>query len=202
LSKADAEGIRWRIEPSGLVLDERLHASFQRCARPPTGYFDRPPTSLGALPIAPDATGSLFLPMGEREAVWIGFTTVRAQSAVVVSVAVETHSHGTLDTISGRPWSEESFTSFTVRGHYAVNGIYRDDHSVWAFQSDLGSGAIPCCKAFIFHLPFGGMLPKAKHISKATQIQFTTHRDFFTLTSCQPPSPLDLNAGYRGWLLP
>jgi hypothetical protein len=202
LSNPGAAGVRWRIEPGALVLDERLRTSFQRCTKPTGGYFENPPTSLGSLPPAPDANGALFLPMAENEAMWIGLTAVSPQSAVAISVAVETQEHGTLDAISGRPWTEEGFASIAVRDHHAIDGVFRDGHSVWAFQSEPAMGDIPCCKALIFLLLSSHVSQKAEQLSKTTRIQLTNYGRFFALTGCRPPAPLDLNSGYGGWLLP
>src|SRR5215475_12642012 len=103
-----------RIEKDRLCIGERFSVTFQRTLRIPDDGRDYPlPPGLGAFPIhrvedyhdrVPAAwrdQGGVFLPIYQREALWLGFDGAPWKpNAVKVGV-------GRINTVSGGPWDEE-----------------------------------------------------------------------------------------------
>ncbi len=196
----DISSLPWRVEPEGLSLGALLRISFQRCARPSEGVHYRSPSSLGALPLFACGFNEFLLPIAEDEAVWFGLSTPNAQAPVQLLVKAKTHIQGTLNVCSGRPWQEDSASHRTFLGISTIDGIYRDDQTVWAFQRCASTPGSPTCEELSLqarqHLSRQG-----EQASKEAGVRFVDYA-VFEAAAGYVPAALDRNAGYGGWLLP
>jgi hypothetical protein len=189
----------WRIEPDGLHLGGLLRVSFQRCLRPAHGIHRAPPRSLGALPIGRNAEGELLVPMALNEAIWLGVSTLGDSAYLLVGAATE--KHGLVNVRSGRPLAEDGASHFSVSGPSAIQGIFRDSTTWWAFQR------APAEKAAVCHWLFLGPSsapPSGRNAAPFFQdgIHLVDYDDFSRATGLEAPKPIDPADGYGGWLLP
>jgi hypothetical protein len=200
LSLPDISSLQWRIEPEGLALGTLLRISFQRCVRPSDGVHYRSPSSLGALPLFACGFSEFLLPIAEDEAVWLGLSTPNAQAPVQLLVKAKTDSQGMLNAYSGRPWQEDNASHRSFLGISTIDGIYRDDQTVWAFQRCAPTPESPACERLSLqarqHPPRQG-----EQVSQEAMVRFVDYAVFEGAAGYVPP-PLDRDAGYGGWLLP
>ncbi len=110
-----AEAQSWVAAPEGLRFRSLL-VSFQRFRRPPGDAIRAVPTSLGALPVAPDRQGAGFLlPLGDEEAFWLGILDSKAPIEI----------EATLRDGSVRHVAQASGTHAAVAGIPTPEGDYR-----------------------------------------------------------------------------
>ena len=176
--------------PPGLVV------SFQRFARPEGGMIERPPPSLGALPIGIGERRDLVLPLAVDECFWIGWSRASAANALNAAIAVEVVGGVVLDALTGEPFDEARPATFRVPDTPRVEGIRRPDGGFDVFVRETHDREGHRCRRLRLHV--AGGLPDPF----AVAIRLLDY-DAFTAESGQPPPPpLDANAGYKGWLLP
>jgi hypothetical protein len=200
LSLPDISNLPWRVQPAGLSLGTLLRVSFQRCAQATDGIHYQSPSSLGALPVFARGFNEFLLPVADDEAVWLGLSTPNAQDPVQLRIKAKTHFQGMLNVFSGRPWQEDNASHRTLLGISTIDGIYRDDQTVWAFQRCAPTSRSPTCEALIFQALLD--LPQqSKQASPEARVRFVDYA-VFEAASGYAPAPLDRNAGYGGWLLP
>ena len=136
-----------------LVLDSGLAIEFQRTLRIPDDGRDYPlPAGLGRFPLrriddyasrVPDAWrehGGVFLPMYQREAMWISFEAGRAAEPTAVQVGV-----GKVCALTGEPWSDSLRASpqnyLVTPPQLCIDGIATERGRIRQFVAmPLGSG--------------------------------------------------------------
>jgi hypothetical protein len=195
-----------------LCLPLGLIVSFQRFACPGTGVVDRAPASLGALPIGRNAARELLLPLERNECFWIGLSVTPGTAPVALAVAVEQRGGRVLDAISGADWDANRPSTVTVPETLRVTGIRRPDGRLGVFARELADSTGHLCVRLRLRLRFrvaratagGGAGPVSPVDGEAREaaLRLVDYRTFATDTALAPPGPLNLDAGYKGWLLP
>jgi len=185
-----------QIAPGGLILPPGLHVSFQRYARPPDNVIAQAPSSLGALPVAPSASGELALPVAPDEAFWIGFEMMQAGTHVQLAVRFESPNEGAVDALSGARWTDRHATWIDVPPHSSVEGIALPQ-----------GGLRPFARTRTAHEEDSNALlalttRAGADDSDCIRVLLVDYGKFETLTGRARPTPLDRDAQYQGWLLP
>jgi hypothetical protein len=195
------------IELGGLrVLHAGLRLSFQRFQRPADGTMAGAPSSLGALPVGADDGGRLLLPVAEDEAFWIGLGVADPATRLDLALAVVLADGRELDAISGAPWDEDRPRTVSVPETRRIDGVHCPDGRVAAFARSPASVECPACVELGFHATIATVGPGRERVPHrhhaSASIELVDYEAFHTRTGLDPPSPLDPEAGYKGWRLP
>lgn len=180
----------------GLRLGSLLVVSFQRFRRPLNGVIYAAPASLGALPIGVSESGGLLLPLADDEAFWMGLTPCSPATAVDVAVKVELDGYGLVDAFSGERCTLQATNMVRVPPMTAVDGIRRPDKSALVFARVLGGEGLFACHSVQIIASGDG------RDGASASVRLVDYSSFEDLTKSPPPSPLDPDAGYKGWMLP
>ena len=179
--------------------------SFQRFQQPADGLAVGAPASLGALPVGVDAEGRLLLPVAEDEAFWIGLGVTEPVTRLDLALAVVLADGRELDAISGVPWDGDRPRTVSVPEVRRIEGIHRPDRRFAVFARSHSSES-PGCVGLGFHATIAAVGPGregAPHRHRASIfLELADYEAFRTRTGLVPPSPLDPEAGYKGWRLP
>jgi hypothetical protein len=149
---------------------------------------------LGALPVGRGLDGDFLLPVADDEAFWIGLGA-QSQGRTRVGLMVGVVGVGPTDALSGAPWRGDTARSLDVALHSVVAGIARPDGAWWVFSR---SEAPPGPASGSVRLVLFGA---GNDVAASATVTLTDYAMFGRLTGITP-SPLDPNAGYKGWLLP
>jgi hypothetical protein len=169
-----------------------LTISFQRFEAPAGGLIQEPPSSLGALPVGETDRGEWLLPVADREAFWIG---VNAEPAAEFAVRVDTQRDGVLDALSGGRWDAPAPQVTRVAAFVIIAGIPRGDGWLWAFTRRPKGEAAPACLAV-------ALVVRNEHHQGIVEVRLVDYPDFSAQTGRPPPRAINLDAGYKGFLLP
>jgi len=117
--------------PGALLIGEFLQVSFQRFPAPADGVVHEPPRSWGALPVAVTGSDAAIIPLESGEAIWIGLSVPRAETApraVCVHVTATMDAGTRVDVLSGLDGaSADAASGFLVPPTTGVEGIPRSD---------------------------------------------------------------------------
>lgn len=148
---------------------------------------ERPPTSLGALPVGLGGRGDLVVPVADEEAFWIGLDFAPHMPVVHLGLTVNLHSGGAAEN-----------AVVAVPPARCVAGFSREGPALYALSRlgapDAGGG----CDSLMLSL----VSPANEVPAFAVIVRLLGPRAFADETGLAPPPPLDPGAGYGGWLLP
>ena len=178
----------WAPGEAGFGLRfEALALSFQRYERPESGVVSGIPRSLGALPVAWGHGKRLLLPVDDREAFWIGVSS-HPDAGYAVSLRMVSEDGSDIDIANGL---RNVPPSFRVVGRPSSGHI--------SALSRTGGGI---AMAFTYlSVSAQNVLGRGSETIKAN-IALADYDMFSTETGCPVPDRLDLEAGYKGNLLP
>jgi hypothetical protein len=182
--------------------------SFQRFARPETGIVDRAPASLGALPVGLGVACDLILPLAVDECFWIGLSVTPATRPIALAVAVDLRSGDVLDAISGTQWNVEWPSTVTVPDTPRIEGIRRPDGQLNLFARQTRNNDDPVCVCLRLRVSAVTADSDDKPIvardseTREVLLRLVDYVTFAAESGLSPPTPLDPDAGYKGWLLP
>lgn len=182
----DAAG--WTLAPgmSGLRFGG-LAVSFQRFLRPASGRVETVPSSLGSLPVA-RASSHFLLPLARDEAFWIGMSSLEGKAYAVALQAV----------LPGGRIADLVEPQRRIPPHLHVAGLPRGDGSFSAL-SRIGADGLA---------GIGQVRISARSDDDGTArmrtavIELVGYGAFSRAKGGPPPSRLDPDAGYKGYLLP
>lgn len=184
-----------------LALGPHLILTFQRFRYPPTGLVERPPASLGALPIGRSASGAWLLPLADGECFWIGMSESRAVAPSMLAVMAELGDATRLDAVSGQPWDERSHGELALPGALWLAGMRKEGIQpvVWkVFGQKHSAPAAASCVSLTFRL----RSCDAGEDDITTRIDIVDYVNFTHATGVAAPLPMDDAAAYQGWRLP
>ena len=182
----------------GLRLGSLLVISFQRFRRPRDGVISAAPASLGALPVGASESGELLLPLADDEAFWIGVTPCIPATVVELAVHAELKGYGLVDVFSGEWCNPDATDMVRVPPVPAIDGIRRPDNSILAFARGSPDERLSACDS----VRFIAVTQDRDAGRAAASVRLVDYAAFEALTRSPPPSPLDPDAGYKGWWLP
>lgn len=198
--------LTWSLETGALRLGLFLRLSFQRFPLsadvvPPGGL----PRSWGALPIGMGEDGSVAVPLGEAEAVWLGLSTTRRSVAVAVRVAAMAETE--IDAVTGAPWDTDDLCE-RPRNYLVVSPT----SALYGVPIEGGTapfrrrGKMPGLRVLAVpaRVDAANAEPgpwQAMRLATA-RIRYLSYQSFERETGLPRPSPLDPCAPYAGWRLP
>jgi hypothetical protein len=197
----------WHVGVEGLWFGEGLNLSFQRCVLPEDGVHRYPPKSLGTLSIGAGRGGDLFLPLEKTESFWIGIQ--RCHPDLSIACAIRGSDGRLLDVRSGKELGSPDAAQSISLESSAVDGIARSEGGIWALTSQWAPTKHPRQCLFIqarLLAPNAGEagieLCPDSGIGPLVQIHLVDYETFSQETGLKAPPPLNISAGYQGWLLP
>ena len=164
-----------------------LHVSFQRYVRPLSDIVPEVlASSLGALPVGLGLASDFIVPVADNEAFWIGLELEHGAMPTLLRLSIE------------MPGLELCMCAAlaVVTSNARIAGFPGSDGRMHAFARVRPTSATEAQLVFCAYLELGnGCIAE-------TKIRLVDYGRFVAETGKPPPSPLDANAGYRGWLLP
>jgi hypothetical protein len=185
--------------PAGLGL------SFQRFLLPAGGMVSKAPSSLGALPVGMDRAGDFLLPLADDEGFWIGVEPAAKTSATTLALAARLTDGSARDALSGATWTGDTAgTTVTVDDILVIGGIPCSDGRLLAFARAPASPGEPACHSLLFTFaPSESRQPDRMGESRSRLLlRLVDYEAFCAASGCNAPSPLDPEAGYKGYRLP
>lgn len=187
------------IVPGGACIPPGLRLSFQRFLRPESGVPGQPlPSSLGALPVALDRQGELIVPTADDEAFWIGLDVAPPTHAITLALDVELRSGEVFSAIGDGKANASPVSSITIPSTPRIGGFTQGDAVPHAFARvggvEIGGG----CVRLIFRATSDAVGAEPFEFA----VRLVDYATFTAESGQSPPTPLDPNAGYRGWRLP
>jgi hypothetical protein len=182
----------------GLRFGSLLIISFQRFKRPRDGVIDVAPASLGALPVGASESGELLLPLADDEAFWMGLTPYIPATVVELAVRVELKGYGLVDAFSGERCGSKATNMVRIPPVTVIDGIRRADRSFLVFSRGTREQRLHACHSVQFIASEAGR----DDAGSTAAVRLVDYAAFAELTKSPPPSPLDPDAGYKGWQLP
>jgi hypothetical protein len=180
----------------GALLFGSLRVSFQRCPLPTDGIHRTPVRSLGMLRVARDQEGTLCVPVAEDESFWLGISSESSDSSFRLFAQMKDGHQ--LNVHSGQPANDDANSAFYFSGFGAIYGLPRDAESWWSFRR-VAAEPMRACELLIFADAKSSPVDKPLLQTSVLLVGYET----YTQRTGQPaPAPLDLSAGYGGWLLP
>jgi hypothetical protein len=185
-------------DAGGVAILPGVRVSFQRFALPESGVVDTVPRSLGALPVGIADNGTILVPVEDREAIWLGFSTVRPGMRAEVTVSA------TL--ADGMAWQAHAGPAGAARPILVaptaqLAGMSRSDGRFGVFAR-AATPASPGCRALTFRVRVlrDGRARSAR--AATVTVKLVDGREFARATGAPPPPPLDPAAAYAGWRMP
>ena len=185
---------------SRLSLGRAVNLTFQRFRHPPAATLERPPASLGALPVGCNALGAWLLPLADDECFWIGMSENRALAPAMLAVRAELGDAALVDAVTGQPWHAQHAGELALPGTLWLAGLRQaGDPPRWTvFSNNPLAPAAQRCISLTFRLRARG----DHGAGLATRLELVNYARFFSETGIPPPPPMDAEAAYKGWRLP
>ena len=191
------------ICPGGLLLPPGLLVSFQRYQCSPDGIIAKAPSSLGVLPLGFDDHRNVFLPLGEDEAFWIGFSFAIPVQSFWLAVKALTSNGEERDAIGGGFWQEDHPQTVRLPGTQRLDGLLRGDGCFDSFFRYTSINKRYFLKELHVKLYDSKTRSSFNRMPlDSVHLRLEGYSSFARLTGSPPPVPLDPTAGYGGWYLP